>query len=185
MAELTQLIDAETHPDGVPIDALWSAAYPELKRLAHGRLYARGSGDAACGTTELVNESYLRLAAAGRLKLEHRGQFFAYAARVMRSVMVDLVRERLSQRRGGDAVQVTLDTMIAEQVAAEDEVLRVDEALDQLATVEPRLARVVELRYFAGMTEAEIAELLGVTDRTVRRDWDKARLLLRTMIEVA
>ena len=136
--------------------------------------------------TALVHESFLRLAGrVNALQFQSRGHFYAYAARVMRSVIVDLVREQAADRRGGGAAHVTLDTVLGDGLAdpnGDAEALRVDEALTALATVEPRLAQVVEMRYFAGMTDDEIAQVLGLTDRTVRRDWDKARLLLRSML---
>lgn len=165
--------------------ASWQAAYPELKKIARARLQAAGPGAPGLNTTALVHESFLRL--AGRMDTLHfdsRGHFYAYAARVMRSVIVDLVRQQATDRRGGGAAHVTLDTVLADGLAGPDnaEALRVDEALSTLATVEPRLAQVVEMRYFAGMADAEIAQVLGLTDRTVRRDWDKARLLLRSML---
>jgi RNA polymerase sigma factor (TIGR02999 family) len=101
----------------------------------------------------------------------------------MRSIIVDFARRRRAQRRGGDAAQVTLTTGHgAAAPAGADEIVRVHEALEQVSAIEPRLAQVVEMRYFAGMTEAEIAQALGVTDRTVRRDWEKARLLLRAAL---
>lgn len=181
MAELTALIDGIRSPDGVPVDALWKAAYDELRRLAHARLAPTGHVT-LLDTTALVNESYLKLAARGALNVGSRGEFFAYASRVMRSVIVDLVRERLTERRGGGVAAMTLDTGLAEGIPADDEALHVDEALESLATVEPRLAQVVEMRYFGGLTEAEIGQSLGLTERTVRRDWDKARALLRTML---
>jgi RNA polymerase sigma factor (TIGR02999 family) len=96
----------------------------------------------------------------------------------MRSVIVDLVRERRAERRGGDVRHVTLNTQADSPDGAEEEILRVHEALDDLARYDERLVRVVEMRYYVGMTEAEIADALGITDRTVRRDWEKARLLL-------
>ena len=162
----------------------WSAAYPELKKIARARLHAAGGGGpGGLNTTALVNESYLRLAGrVDQLDFRSRGHFYAYAARTMRSVIVDLVREHLAERRGGGAPHVTLDTALDHLALADAEPLQVDEALRSLATVEPRLAQVVEMRYFAGMTDPEIAEVLGLTDRTVRRDWDKARALLRTML---
>lgn len=165
--------------------ASWQAAYPELKKIARARLHAARPGAQGLNTTALVNESFMRL--AGRmeaLQFDSRGHFYAYAAQVMRSVIVDLVRESLAERRGGGAAHVTLDTVVANGLAANDdgEALQVDEALRALAAVEPRLAQVVEMRYFAGMTDVEIAQALGLTDRTVRREWDKARLLLRTML---
>ena len=166
--------------------ASWEAAYPELKKIARARLHAAGHGAPGLNTTALVHESFLRLAdRVDALHFDSRGHFYAYAARVMRSVIVDLVREQAADRRGGGALPVTLDTVAAAGLAGPDdsEALRVDQALTALATVEPRLAQVVEMRYFAGMTDDEIARVLGLTDRTVRRDWDKARLLLRTMLD--
>ncbi len=132
-----------------------------------------------------MNESYLKLARLGRLRVESRGKFFAYASRVMRSVIVDLVRERQAERRGGGVAAVTLDTAAIDssRVALAAEPLRVDAALAELEKVEPRLARVVEMRYFAGLSEIEIATALDVTDRTVRRDWQKAKLLLHSMLQ--
>ena len=181
--DLTALIEAWQGGSGVPVDALWQAAYSELKKVARARL--RGSGPhTVLDTTALVNESYLKLAKLGRLKVESRGKFFAYASRVMRSVIVDLVRERQAERRGGGVAPVTLDTAAIDSSRAvlAAEPLRVDEALLELEKVEPRLARVVEMRYFAGLSEIEIAAALDVTDRTVRRDWQKAKLLLHTML---
>lgn len=181
MSDITAVIEAVERGQGVAVDTLWDAAYGELKKLAHARLRDAG-GVSLLDTTALVNESYLKLAAAGSLKVENRGKFFAYASRVMRSVIVDLVRERLAERRGGGAAHVTLNTAIAESAATDSEPLRIDEALGTLEKLEPRLAQVVEMRYFGGLTEVEIGELLGLTERTVRRDWEKARLLLREML---
>lgn len=167
--------------DGIP--TAWRDAYPELKKIARARLVAAGP-QAGLNTTALVNESFLRLVGRiDQLTFGSSGHFYAYASRVMRSVIVDLVRERQAERRGGGVAHVTLDTAAADNLAADDgEALRVDEALTALAAVEPRLAQVVEMRYFAGMTDAEIADVLGLTDRTVRRDWDKARALLHSML---
>jgi RNA polymerase sigma factor (TIGR02999 family) len=182
--DLTRLIEAwSAGPgDGVPVDDLWRLAYGELKTVARARL--RGGPRAGLDTTALVNESYLKLAGVGRLRVESRGKFFAYASRVMRSVVVDLARERQAERRGGGAAELTLDTAIADGTPWPEaaEPLRVDEALATLEKVEPRLARVVEMRYFGGLTEPEIAASLALTERTVRRDWRKAKLLLRSML---
>ena len=183
MSEITRLIENQrTNGEGVDSAALFGAAYDELRKLAHARL--RSSGPLTLlNTTALVNESWLRLSGKQKLQLESRGKFFAYAAQVMRSVIVDQVRERNALRRGGGAREVTLDTSIGDGVASDDESLHVHEALESLAQVEPRLARVVEMRYFGGLTEAEIGETLGLTERTVRRDWEKARLLLAAMLK--
>jgi RNA polymerase sigma factor (TIGR02999 family) len=133
-------------------------------------------------TTSLVHESYLRFEKSGALQISDRAQFMAYAAKVMRSVVVDLVRARSSDqadRHGGGAWHVTLNTEIGDSVARhEDEVLRVHEALDELAGSDARVAQVVQMRYFGGLSEAEIADCLGITERTVQRDWQKARLFL-------
>ena len=178
--ELDKAIEASP-VDGVSVAALWSTAYEDLKRLARARL-RRSGRHTLLDTTALVNESYMRLAGNARLQLEHRGQFFAYSARVMHSVIVDLVREAQAERRGGDPLRITLNTAICEATAAEDDPLQIDEALTLLAQVEPRLAQVVEMRYFGGWTEVEVAEALGLTERTVRRDWQRARAVLRTML---
>ena len=166
-------------PNEPPVE--WQQAYPELKKIARARLYASGA-QAGLNTTALVHESYLRLADKAHLSFATRHHFYAYAARVMRSVIVDLVRERQADRRGGDAPHVTLNTAAALAPAPDDDALRVDEALTALAAVEPRLAQVVELRYFVGLGDAEIAGVLGLSDRTVRREWDKASVLLRSML---
>jgi RNA polymerase sigma factor (TIGR02999 family) len=182
--DLTGLIDSwsGTPGAGIPVDDLWRVAYGELKTVARARL--RGGPRAVLDTTALVNESYLKLAGIGRLRVDSRGKFFAYASRVMRSVVVDLARERRAERRGGGAADLTLDTAIADGTpwAGAEEPLRVDDALAELEKVEPRLARVVEMRYFGGLTESEIADSLSLTERTVRRDWQKAKLLLRSML---
>jgi RNA polymerase sigma factor (TIGR02999 family) len=140
---------------------------------------SKGGRGTLLDTSALVHESYLRFANAGQLRIEDRQHFLRYTSHVMRSVVVDLVRGKLAERRGGGAAHVTLSTGIGEGTpAAESEILRVHEALDDLAALNERMAQVVEMRYFAGLTESEIADALGVTERTVRRDWEKARVLL-------
>ena len=164
-------------------EQLFTAAYGELRKLARSRL-RHGGRNTVLDTTALVHESYLRFLGNGQLRSDDRRAFFAYASRVMRSVIIDAVRERQAERRGGDLQRLTLDTQMAENLpAGEDELLRVHEALDTLAQAEPRLAQVVEMRYFGGYSEQEIADALELTDRTVRRDWDKARLLLSVMLK--
>ena len=164
-------------PADADADRLFAATYRELRELAHARL--RGGGrNVVLDTTALVHESYLRLAHSG-VQFPDRARFFVYASRVMRSVIVDLARERRSERHGGDAVHVTLTGSAAADVpAGEDAIVRVHDALLALETVDERMAKVVEMRYFAGMTDAEIAAALGVTDRIVRGDWEQARLFL-------
>jgi RNA polymerase sigma factor (TIGR02999 family) len=177
-ASLTDLIRLARDGDEAALRGLFDAAYQDLHRLARRRLTYNARG-VLLDTTSLVHESYLRFANAGELNVTDRQHFLRYAANVMRSVIVDFVRERRAERRGGAAPHVTLNTQAhAEGLQGEDEILRVHEALNELSRYDERLVRVVEMRYFAGMTEIEIADALGITDRTVRRDWEKARLLL-------
>jgi RNA polymerase sigma factor (TIGR02999 family) len=163
-------------------DQLFAAAYPELRKLARSRLH-QGGRHALLETTALVHECYLRFLGGRDLQLRDRQAFFAYASQAMRSVVIDSVRERRSARQGGPLDDLTLDSQIVDGLpAAGAEILHVHEALLALEQAEPRLAKVVEMRYFGGYTEAEIAEALNLTERTVRRDWDKARLLLMTAL---
>jgi RNA polymerase sigma factor (TIGR02999 family) len=165
------------------VDQLFSALYQELRQLARRRLH-RSEKITLLDTTALVHESYLRFLKAGRVAAGDRTRFLAYAAQVMRSVIVDFVRRRRATRRGGDGTQVTYDPANLDAVDhAEKEIIRVNDALDQLAKVNMRMVRVVEMRYFAGLDEQEIAASLGVTDRTVRREWEKARLLLSVALK--
>jgi RNA polymerase sigma factor (TIGR02999 family) len=175
---LTQLIHRAQEGDRDASDALYAAVYTDLRRLARARLRA-GSRPTLLDTGSLVHESYLRFVSAGQLQIEGRVHFMRWAARVMRSVIVDFARRRLADRRGGGAPRATLDVELAAGPCGEDEIVGVHQALDRIATVDPRMTQVVEMRYFGGMTEPEIAQALEVTERTVRRDWQKARLLLR------
>lgn len=181
MGELTQLLIRANAGDEDARRQLFASAYEELRAQARARL-RDGGRNTLLDTTALVNESYVRFLNAGRLQGSDRAHFFSYAASVMRSVIVDFARQRQAQRRGGDAAHVTFDTEVSESLTTDDEVLDVHEALAGLEAVEPRLARVVEMRYFAGMSEAEIGATLGVTERTVRRDWERARLYLYTAL---
>ena len=183
MRSLTELIQKVADGDLAARAELFAAAYSELRKLARSRL-RDGGRNTFLETTALVHESYLRFVNAGKLRVEDRRAFFAYASKVMRSVIIDSVRERQAQRRGGDLTELTLDTQVSAEVpSSEAEVLHVHEALLALEQAEPRLAEVVEMRYFGGYSELEIAEVLGVTERTVRRDWDKARLLLMSALK--
>jgi RNA polymerase sigma factor (TIGR02999 family) len=171
---------APTDPPSV--QALFPLLYNELRRLARSRL-AAGGRHTLLDTASLVHEAYLRMQRDGGVALNDREHFLAYAATTMRSVVIDFVRRRNADRRGGGAEHVTLDTRAAEELgASDDEILAVHEALETLAKVDPRLVSVVEMRYFAGLSDLEIAAALGLSDRTVRRDWDRARLLLAEML---
>ena len=178
MGDITSWIAQARGGDRVALDQIFQALYPELRRIAHGRL-VRHLRDPLLDTTALVHECYLKFSVAQRLGIEDRVHFLAYAATAMRSIIVDWARSALAERRGGDAVHVTLDTLAAGAVRQEeDEILDVDAALVSLGKLDARLVQVVEMRYFGGMSDAEIGAALGLTDRTVRRDWEKARLLL-------
>jgi RNA polymerase sigma factor (TIGR02999 family) len=155
--------------------------YAELRRLARLRL-AGGGRYTLLDTTALVHESFLRLQRGSQLEVNDSEHFLAYAAATMRSVIVDYIRQRKAVRRGGGASHVTLDTALEPSWTPADEILNVHEALEVLAGVDARLVKVVEMRYFGGLTDIEIGEALGVTDRTVRRHWERARLLLAEVL---
>ncbi|MFG6440866.1 ECF-type sigma factor [Roseateles sp. LKC17W] len=178
MQDITLLLQAARQGDRDAADAVVAQLYTDLQRLA--RRHVRQAGHMTLlDTTALVHEAWLRLAGGDGKDFPDRRHFLAYAAQAMRSVVIDLVRARQAERRGGGQQHLTLDTLLAEQLPhGDDTLLRVHEALDELAQLEPRLAQVVEMRYFAGLREQEIAEALGVTERTVQRDWQKARLFL-------
>jgi RNA polymerase sigma factor (TIGR02999 family) len=161
---------------------MFPALYRELRRLARSRL-SSGGRHTLLDTSALINEAYLRMQRDGGARFNDREHFLAYAATTMRNVVIDFVRRRSADRRGGGAEHITLDTRSAAQLGGQDEeILAVHEALESLAQVDPKLVQLVEMRYFAGLTDAEIGAALGVTDRTVRRHWERARLLLAEML---
>jgi RNA polymerase sigma factor (TIGR02999 family) len=175
---ISELLSAARAGDERAAKEAFSLLYAELHRLAQARLRPHQTMT-LLNTTSLVHESFLRMVGGTTLPLEDRHHFFAYASSVMRSVIVDFARSRMAARRGGEAEHVLLDTALSDQLAApEHDALRVHEALETLEQAEPRLAQVAEMRFFGGLSEAEIAAALGVSERTVRRDWEKARLLL-------
>jgi RNA polymerase sigma factor (TIGR02999 family) len=176
--ELTTLLGAAERGDDRAVAELFEALYSELRRIAHAKLRQSERG-VLLDTTSLVNESYLRMVNQGQLQASDKRFFLAYAARVMRSVVVDLARRQGADRRGGDQLQVTLNTASAGTDGADDrEIVRVHEALEELAKIDERMVRVVEMRYFAGLEDKEIAASLDVSTRTVERDWEKARIFL-------
>ncbi|MBL8309891.1 MAG: sigma-70 family RNA polymerase sigma factor [Burkholderiales bacterium] len=182
-SDITALLGRVQAGDRDAADIAFSALYPELRRIAHSRL--RHGGDrVSLDTTALVHDSYLRFVQAKSLDVSCRGHFLAYASKVMRSVIVDMIREVNAERRGGGRFDLTLNTAIAEGAAADtgSEALHVHDALARLEAADPRMATVVEMRYFGGFSDPEIADALGVTVRTVGRDWEKARLFLHAML---
>jgi RNA polymerase sigma factor (TIGR02999 family) len=159
-----------------------STLYRELHSMARRQLHGQRGG--TLDTTALVHESYFKLIRNKNAEFADRAHFFAYAATAMRSVVVDYARQRLSQKRGGDQQRVTdLPDDITAGIELGEEMLHLDNALQKLAVLDKRLAQVVELRYFAGLSEVQIGELLGCSERTVRRDWQKARLFLLSELQ--
>ncbi len=158
-------------------DALFPVVYDELRRIARRQL-GSGRSDETLGTTALVHEAYLKLVDQTRAEWRDRAHFYAVAALAMRQILVDYARQHRAAKRGGGTRRVSLEeTMVSVEDQAEA-LVQLDEALTRLSRVDERLSRVVECRFFGGLTEEETAEALGVTARTVRRDWVKARGLL-------
>ena len=185
MGELTVLMRRARQGDNEARNAIYNHLYADLRKRARARL-ARGGRNTLLDTSALVNEAFVRLAGAGGAGTEDRAHFLAYASRAMRSVVVDFARARATQRRGAGVVRISLEPEVADSTpSGAAEILRVHEALEELEQVDERVVRVVEMRYFAGLTEQEVAAALGVTDRTVRRDWEKARLILAATLSAA
>jgi len=163
-----------------PIDP--AELYSTLRRMARARL-RDGGRNTLLDTSALVHEAYLRMA-PGAGHLDDPRQWLAYASRTMRSVVVDMARQRQTERHGGQAWMVTwTESLPLKAAASADEVVAVHDALGELAALDPRLSQVVEMRYFAGFDDAQIAQALGISERTVRRDWDKARRLLEQALK--
>ncbi len=180
MEDFTHLLRAVRSGDQSALGKVFSVTYGELCRLARSQL-RRICRDGTLDAIALVHECYLRLARAEGLALHDRAHFLGYAARVMRSICVDSAREACAQRRGAGqpCASASVDIPDHESLSTE-ETLLLSSALQQLACTDERPANVVAMRYFSGYTDAEIAEKLGVSQRTVRRDWQRARLLLST-----
>ena len=181
MGEIADALQRVDEQEASELDRIFSTCYPELKKIAHARL--RGSGlNGQMQTTALVHDSYLKLLNRPQASFADRLHFFAYASRVLRSIVIDLVREERALRRGGDMQLVTLDTAAGEGLPPSMDIEAVNVALEDLARLDPALARLVEMRFFGGMTEDEIADALAVSRRTVSREWQKARALLLSLL---
>ena len=179
--ELSGALLALDERDTSELDRAFAAFYPELKKIAHARLRRTGL-NGSMQTTALVHDSYVKLASGPGVAFRDRLQFFAYSSRVLRSIVVDLVREERAMRRGGDLDVVTLDTGAGDGLPEAVDVEAVNDALEDLAKLDPPLARLVEMRFFGGMTEDEIAGALGISVRTVSREWKKARAVLLSLV---
>lgn len=172
------LLGRVSQGEAAALGMVFEAAYPELRAIAQARL--RSSGRNACDgldTTGLVHEVFVRLAKRDRLHAENRGHFFKYAGKAMRSVLVDCIRARRTARRDAGE-QAAFSPEETPGSVRDDEYMRVHQALEDLAEADPELTEIVQMRFFAGLTELEMAEALGVTERTVRRRWERARVFL-------
>ncbi len=174
MANVTQLLVEFQEGNPEAADQLWAEVYDELRRIARYKLRHERQSH-TMSTTALVHEAYLKLVDQSQVEWEDRLHFFAMSSRIMRNILIDYARRRSAQKRGGDRPHVQLDDAIISAEKSAHVFLALDEALKRLTELDERLGRVVEYRFFGGMQEKEIAELLGVSKRTVRRDWRKAK----------
>ena len=175
-AQITRLLVAWRNGKADALDDLIPLVHQELKRIARNFMRRQRVGH-TLQTTALVNEAFVRLVDSDKVNWQDRSHFFAISAQLMRRVLVDAARRKNSEKRGGDRVRVTLADDV-KSVEDELDIVAIDEALTRLARMNSRQAKIVELRYFAGLTEDEIAETLDVSTRTVRRDWNLARAWL-------
>jgi RNA polymerase sigma factor (TIGR02999 family) len=174
---ITSLFESAERGDAAASEALFAALYADLHRLARREL-ARGGGALTLGVTTLLHEAYVKMSDRDGIAFPDRARFMAYAGRVMRGLIIDYVRRRQARKRGGLFEIVALETTVADKVADEHELQRISDALDELAAVEPELAQVVDLKFFCGFSFAEIGAMGDVSERTVQRRWEKARLYL-------
>lgn len=181
-ADITAWLDAAREGDREALDRVLATLYQELHTMARRQL--AGQHGQTLDATALVHEAYLKLIGRREAQFDDRAHFFAYAASAMRSVVVDYARQRLAQKRGGDLHRVTeLPEEIEGGLRLDEDMLGLDTALTQLSAVDERLGQVVELRYFAGLSELEIATLLKRSERSIRRDWQKAKLFLLAALQ--
>jgi RNA polymerase sigma factor (TIGR02999 family) len=178
---LSSLIVSAEGGDPSATDALFTALYSELHRMARRQL-ARSASDLTLGTTTLLHEAYLDMAGRESAVFPDRGRFMAYAARVMRGIVIDYARGRKAHKRGGEFEITSVKSDVPDPAADVRELTQISEALDELATVEPLLAQVVDLKFFCGFSFAEIASMRGLSERTVQRHWEKARIYLHGAI---
>ncbi|HEX4950703.1 MAG TPA: sigma-70 family RNA polymerase sigma factor [Blastocatellia bacterium] len=175
--EVTQLLRAWRAGDDSALEQLIPLVYAELRRIAHNYLRKERAGH-SLQTAALVNEAYLRLLDAQHISWQNRAHFFAISSTLMRRVLVDMARERQARKRGGSARQIVLDEGLIAGAERTEDLVALDEALTALAAVDERKCKVVELRFFGGLSEAEMAEVLHVSPETVRRDWRLAKAWL-------
>ena len=180
---ISSLIASAEGGDPSAADALFAALYSELHRLARRQL-ARNARDMTLGTTTLLHEAYLDMAQRESV-FPDRGRFMAYAARVMRTLIIDHVRNRKARKRGGQFEITSLVSEVADPSVDDKELAMIGEAVDGLARLDPLMAQVVDLKFFCGFSFTEIAAMRGLSERTVQRHWEKARLYLHDVIQDA
>ena len=181
-SSMSSLIASAESGDASAADALFATLYSELHRMARRQL-ARQGGGVTLGATTLLHEAYLDISQREGAVFPDRGRFMAYAARVMRGLIIDYARRRQAQKRGGGFEITSLGTDVADHAAADEQRLsRIGDAVDELATVDAALAQVVDLKFFCGFSFAEIAAMRGVSERTVQRHWEKARIYLHRTV---
>ena len=183
-ATISSLVTSADRGDQRAAEALFTALYSELHRLAKRELARRGAG-VSLGVTTLLHEAYLDMSARDVGSFPDRARFMGYAARVMRGLIIDHARSRRAQKRGGEFEITSLGTEAAEQVVDAPELTRISDALDELAKVDPPLAQIVDLKFFCGFSFAEIAAMRGVSERTVQRNWEKARIYLHQTLRAS
>jgi len=176
--QITTILQRWSQGDDHALDSLMPLVYHELRRIASYILKGERPGN-TLQPTALVSEAYLKLAGGTKMRWQDRAHFFAVAARAMRQILVDYARRHQREKRGGKAQRLQLDEALVFAVERSEELLALDEAMDRLAAVDQRKARVVELRFFAGLENKEIGEVLNVSANTVMRDWNLAKAWLR------
>jgi RNA polymerase sigma factor (TIGR02999 family) len=179
-SDISTLIQAAENGDSLAAEPLFAALYTELHRMARREL-ARHGAPVSLGVTTLLHEAYLDVADRG-VSFPDRARFMCYASRVMRGLIIDHARNRSAQKQGGRFEITALTTNSPENIVDDRELSQISDALDDLARSEPELAQLVDLKFFCGFTFAEIADMRGISERTVQRNWDKARLYLHNSI---
>ena len=174
---ITALLATAERGDRAAADAVFAALYEELHRMARRELARRGAG-VTLSATELLHNAYGSISEREGVRFPDRNRYMGYASRVMRGLIIDYSRNRQAQKRGGQFEITSISTDVADPMTSADELTRISDALDELAAVDERLVRVVDLKFFCGFSFVEIAEMMGLTERTIQRDWEKARIFL-------
>jgi RNA polymerase sigma factor (TIGR02999 family) len=180
-ADITEMLASAERGDRAATDALFSALYEELHRMARRELSRRDAGGVVSATT-LLHDAYLDISRREGAAFPDRNRFMGYASRVMRGIIIDYARSQHAQKRGGHFEITSIRTDVAAAAPDSTTLTRISEALNELATIDERLARIVDLKFFCGFSFADIAAMCGVSERTVQRDWEKARLYLHHVL---